>query len=357
MRALLCRAASLCLLLAMPAEASAQSDPGVIRATPPSAPPRVIVIVPAPRAAVIERALLLIRGELAGVGLGAEVREQAPAGVAPVSDGVYGVLSLEAIGSTTVIRAYAPGDAKPIVANVDADEAGVDAEVIAVRAVETLRAAVLQFAQAHQEGLPDAVRGFAQLPKAPAPAPRAPPPRPRPPPPAPLQTPPLQVFFGPELTWQPRLLPSLGAQGGFILGPRWGFVALGFESTLYRSELSAPAGRAEISRRVLALQLGARFRLARNWEVTTRAGTGYASYAISGKPEPGYLGLAPSHGSLIVSAGVGAAYYFRRELGVYLNLAGGVALNAPIVRIAGDEASSLDRPSFAISSGALLGIF
>ena len=343
MRALLCRLASICLLLGGAPELEARAD----------TPPRVIVVAPAPRAAVVERALLLIRGELAGEGLSAEIRAEEPP-TTPVAVGVYGVLWLDAGGSTTVIRAFAPGDPRPIVANVDAGDAGVDAEVVAVRAVETLRAAVLQFAQAHRDGLPEAVRGFAQLPKATPPAehpPSPPPTLPRP------RVATGQAFIGPELAWQPHLSPSVGARAGLSVGPRWGFVAAGFESTLYRSKISADAGHAELSRQVVFLELGARFQWASVWEVTTRAGAGYAHYAVAGTPTPGYLGLELDHESMLASLGVGGAYYFGHTLGAYLNFGGSVALDAPNVRIADQAEATLDRPSFAVSSGLLVAVF
>jgi hypothetical protein len=337
MRALLRRVASVFVWLAWASHASA------------SAPPRVIVVARAPREARIERALLLIRGELAGVGLSAEIRDVAPESV-PVSSGVYGLVSLEEQGTVTEIRAFAPGDPKPIVASVDSADADVDAEVIAVRAVETLRAAVLQFAQTHELGLPDAVRGFAQLPKSAKPEAHAPPP-------PHSTTPVLQGFLGPELAWHPHLVPSLGAQGGLVAGPRWGFVAASFESTLYRSRISASAGHADVARRVISLEFGARFRVARVWEVTTRAGAGYASYGVRGEAEPGYLAASVDHQSVVLSLAVGSAYYFGRALGLYLNVGGGVALDAPNVRIAGEDQSTLDRPSLVVSSGALVTIF
>jgi hypothetical protein len=353
MRALLCRVASVFLLLAQFAETEAQA----------SDPPRVLVVAPTPRSSVVERALPLIRGELAGEGLSAEIRDDDPQKT-PVPQAAYGLLSLETNGSTTVIRAFAPGDPKPIVANIDADDAGVDAEVLAVRAVETLRAAVLQFAQAHQEGLPDAVRGFAQLPKATAtPAAPKPPPPPRPRPPA--QPRParsrtastVQAFLGPELAAQPRLTPSVGAEGGLIVGPRWGFIGAAFESTLYRSRVSSSVGHADILRRALSLELGARFRVAQAWELSTRVGVGYADYAVKGKGTPGYVGVALDHRALVTSLALNGAYYFGRALGVYLSFAGAVALDAPVVQLAAKEQSTLDRPSLTVSSGALLTLF
>jgi hypothetical protein len=60
---------------------------------------------------------------------------------------------------------------------------------------------------------------------------------------------------------------------------------------------------------------------------------------------------------VVLSLAVGGAYYFGRALGVYLDIGGGVALDAPNVRIAGEDQSTLDRPSLVVSSGALVAIF
>ena len=323
-----------------------------------SAAPRVVVVAQPPRDARLERALLLIRGELAGVGLSAEILDKEPES-ADVAEGSYGLVSLEEQGSVTQIRAFAPGDPKPIVTSVDTAEAGVDAEVIAVRAVETLRAAVLQFAQTHEAGLPDAVRGFAQLRKPPAVATRdAEGTTTQPPPNAPRPIPPTaQLYVGPELVWQPRFVPSLGAQGGFVIGPRWGFVALGLESSLYDSDEGARAGHARVSRRLFSVQLGGRFAMSHAWEVTTRAGISYALFDVNGKPEPGYVGVDLTHHSAVLSLGVGGAYYFAPAFGAYLNVSGGVALDAPELRIAGEEVSTLERPSLSVSSGVLVAVF
>lgn len=350
MRAVLRSVVSGFVLFAIASHANASGNANA------SAPPRVVVVARQPRDAQLERALLLIRGELAGVGLSAEILEAEPES-ADVAEGCYGLVSLDEQGSVTRIRAFAPGDPKPIVASVDAAESGVDAEVIAVRAVETLRAAVLQFAETHEAGLPDAVRGFAQLPKRPqATVTQAAPVQPGPRDEHPfLNT--AQVYLGPELVLQPRLAPSLGVQGGLAAGPRWGFVAVGVESTLYDSVTKERAGQARISRRQFFLQLGGRFAMTRAWEVTTRAGVGYAMYSVNGKPEPGYVGVDLDHRSAVLSLAVGGAYYFARALGVYLDVTGGVALDAPELRIAGAEVGTLDRPSLSISSGVTLAVF
>ncbi|HEY4104711.1 MAG TPA: hypothetical protein VGM44_12510 [Polyangiaceae bacterium] len=315
-----------------------------------AAEPHVIVVVPEPRSALTEQALLLIRGELIAVGLRAEIRADLPSSNA-LGDGAYGLLLLEDDGSETRISAAPPGG-ESIVTSVDDRTAQADAEVIAVRAVETLRAAVLQYAKQHREGLPEVVSGFARLPKL-----EAAQTQPHPPERTTARTRWFELFVGPELTWQPRLTPNLGARAGFDLGPRWGFVAATFESTLYRFRADAAAGSAEISRRAFSLALGARFQPAKAWEISTRAGTGYAIYAAEGRAAPGFLGVSLHHMSPLALLGVGGAYYPLRSLAVYLDLSGAVALDAASVRIAGEERTALDRPSLEISSGAAICAF
>jgi hypothetical protein len=310
--------------------------------------PHVIIVVPEPRSALIEQALLLIRGELIAVGLGAEIRGDLPSSTA-ASDGAYGSLQLEDDGTETRISAASPAG-EAIVTSVDDRTAEADAEVIAVRAVETLRAAVLQYAKQHREGLPEVVSGFARLPKT-EPAPTRPPERQA------ARVPWLQLFVGPELAWEPRLTPNLGARAGVDLGPRWGFVAAAFESTLYRFRADAAAGDAEISRRALSLALGARFQPVKSWEIGTRAGAGYAIYSVAGRAAPGFRAVSRDHASPLALLGVGAAYYPLPALGVYLDLGGAVALDAASVLIAGEERTTLDRPSLEISSGVAICLF
>src|SRR6478735_6996120 len=106
------------------------------------------------------RALVLIRGELSAVGLEIQVHGPDDTSAAETSPDR---LSLDIRDGAIVVRVFAAGAQTPLVESVDLDGPEVTAEVIAVRAVEALRAARLL----------------------PSPAQKAPPPKPAPEPVAP----------------------------------------------------------------------------------------------------------------------------------------------------------------------------
>lgn len=306
--------------------------------------------------------LRLIRGELVGLGLDAELREDAaPAAVSAAPNGAYGALIVEASDSVLSVRAFAPGDPKPVVESIDLDSAGVDAEVAAVRAVETLRAALLPFAQAHRAELSAAARDFArvrELPDKPAASTARPATRP-----APAtrgerraRTPWVELAIGPSLSINANGPLLLGAQGGLLVGPSWGFLALTGESTLYRGELDGAAGHAELARRALAAELGARLWLGARWELTGRAGMGYSEYAVHGVAKPAYLAQDLRHHTAFFACALGGAYYFVPELGVFLLWSGQLSLDAARIRIAGRDVGTLDQPSSTLAAGLLLGV-
>ncbi len=106
-----------------------------------------------------------------------------------------------------------------------------------------------------------------------------------------------------------------------------------------KGSLAAPqferkAGSAQVSRRALFFQLGARLRLHQAWELNARGGLSYVHYAASGVAQPGYLGQELDTGTGAASLSLGAAYYFVRAFGVYLDLSGLVAFDAARVRLA-----------------------
>ena len=312
--------------------------------------PRVVVTAPSDASALLRESLVRAQGELSAVGLGADVELVPSTGrtvrpEARLRPGVYGLLDLEQHGMWLAIAAWAPGASVPVDARVNLARPGVTAEVIAVRAVETLRAAMLQFAEAERGAVPDAVRGFTRFTEAAA--------QPEPPPPSP----PLAFWAGPALSLHPGVSPDLGAQLGILVGPGRAFAAAAFESTLGDLHLEAEHGSADVRRQAVWLQLGARFRPARAWEVATRAGAGYAAFSIAGDGEPGYHGSTSTHGSLALMLGVSSVYWATRAFGLYGSVGGRLATDAPTVLIAEKQAITLDRPAFVISLGASVGVF
>jgi hypothetical protein len=316
--------------------------------------PRVVVTAPSDASALLEESLVRAQGELSAVGLGAEVelgpsRHGPPRRGVRLREGVYGLLELEQRGTSLWIHAWAPGASAPIDARVDLAGSGVTSEVIAVRAVETLRAAMLQFAEAERGAVPDAVRGFTRFASPAAGETRAEPDRP------PLSAP-LEFWAGPAVSLHAGVPPDLEAQVGVLAGPSRAFAAAAFETTLGDLHLEGEHGSADVRRRAAWLQLGVRFALASGWGIATRAGVGYVAFGIAGNAEPGYHATSITHGSIGLMLGVSGTYWATRQLGLYGSVGGRLATDAPTVLIAQRQAVTLERPSFVFSLGVSVGV-
>jgi hypothetical protein len=303
----------------------------------------------------LARALVLIRGELSALGLDVQVRAaDAVDSPSPALETTNERLSLDVKEGAIVVRVFAAGASVPLVESVDPDGPDVTAEVIAVRAVEALRAARLLPSQAQRAAAPKSTDELA-----PSAHPSAEIPPAEHPPAVPMvqAIPILQLSLGPSFVQNSQGLPQLSAHGAVLVGPRWGFVALGAEGSLSELAFERKAGSAQVSRRTLFLQLGARVRLHRAWEVNARGGVSYLHYTAKGAAAAGYLDRDLEHSTGAVSLSFGGAYYFVRAFGLYLDVSGLVAFEAARVRLGDQDVVSLDRPSVAIGAGVLLGAF
>jgi hypothetical protein len=358
-------------------------------------PARVLLVAPPDASSIVSEALVRAQGELFAVGLAS-----ARTGALPTDSGessadaaseaprlptdVYGLLVLEQREGAVIIHAWAPHATASLDARVDLGAPGVTAEVLAVKAVETLRAAMLQFARRERGAVPEAVRGFTKLPS-PEEAPKTTPPPKPPPKPKPPQTPPasdsagletptpgersasaldrsgvaapLGVWLGPQLAVEPGAGASLGGQLGLLVGPRWGFVAVAFDTTFGKLELDELEGDAQVQRRALTLQLGGRVRTARVWEAFARAGVGYAAFDVKGLGAEGYRGLHLTHESFTLQGNAGVGWWLTRSFGLYGSVGAVLALDAPSVRIAGRRVATLDHPAVFMSLGATAAVF
>lgn len=296
------------------------------------------------------RALVLIRGELSAVGLDLQVH-----GADEVASGTPDTsgdrLTLDVKDGTIVVRVFAAGAQAPLVESVDLDGPEVTGEVIAVRAVEALRAARLLPAPSQRPATP----------APPAPSPSAPRPVEHPPtdpvPVAPRarQVPLFELALGPTFVQNLQGLAQVSGHVALAVGPSWGFAALGAEGSLSGLDFDRNPGSARISRRTSFLQLGARAQLHGSWELNARAGINYLHYRANGSARAGYAAQDLEHDTAGVSLSVGGAYYFARVVGVYLDVGGLAAFDAARVRLADETVVTLDQPSFAAGFGLLLG--
>ena len=298
----------------------------------------------------LTRALVLIRGELSALGLEVQVRA-AEAADAPLSaaESSSERLTLEVKEGVIVVRVFTAKADAPLVESVDLDGPEVSAEVIAVRAVEALRAARLLPSPAQRDAA--AIQPVKRPSEKRAPEERAPEAR------IPEPIPSVQLWLGPTFVQNAQGFPQPSAQAAVLAGPRWGFVALGIEGSLAGLAFERAAGSAQVSRRRLFLQLGARVRLHRAWELNARAGVSYLHYSAKGVAGPGYLGRDLEHDTGAASLSLGGAYYFTRAFGAYLDLCGLLAFDAARVRLGNEDVVTLDHPSLALGAGVLLGAF
>jgi hypothetical protein len=334
----------------------------------------VVLSDPAPMPMLAE-ALVRVRGELAAAGLQADLRERKlsdPSEYKP-DPGVYGVLAFEQLGPVILIRAFGPAARTPITESVDTQSSAVNAEVLAVRAVETLRAAMVQQPGHDASDVPDAVRNFTRSaqtaetrpepdkPPEPPPEPVKPPPRPPAPKPKrvrPPSSPDVERrvigWLGAGLSLEPNASARSSGQLGVLAGPRWGFVAASFETSLTPLTLREPAGSASVTERAVTLAFGGRLKIASRLELFTRLAGGYAWYDVAGKAQDGYLGRHLRPRSPFAGLSVSTAYWLNDTFALALDAGTRLALDAPRVRIAGSDVVALDRPSFDASLTLLL---
>jgi hypothetical protein len=319
----------------------------------------VLVFRAEPPSPVLEEALLRVRGELAAVGLLVEVRpiEEAPRGDASAVQGTYGVLVLDQSANLVRIRAYSPDSAVPVEQQVDSTDPHVDPEVIAVRAVETLRAVMLEYARRARdkdEELPAPVSGFTRI----GPAPK----KERPPPlkasesqQAPLTTPVrpwLELRLGPDLSLDTTALaPSAGLSAAVRFRPDFWFLELGAGTSLLPAKLARAAGDVEVERTMLDLRGGMTFRPSQPFELFLSAGGGVASYGVSGRANAGFVGRSARHVSPLVTALFGCALWPSQNLGAYASALSAFPLDAPRVRVDAKDVATAKQPELAASIG------
>lgn len=346
-------------------------------------PARIVILRSQAADPLIDEALIRTRGELTGFGLESSVLHAEPDTLEHLPSfgaDVYGVLLLARSERGVEIRAYSPGSTQPLVQEIDPQKPGVNAEVVAVRAVETLRAALLEYAQraqAKEETLPPAVTAFAEdrpaerSPKQPepaAPSPPAPDVKPEPVPPqdtgprpvvvVPRERPKLRIWIGPAVSFDAEAAgrPGLGAEVGAAFEPAWLLVGLNASATLSPWRVEAAAGSATIQRRSAELHFGTRWALSRA-DIVPTVGAGLASYTVEGEANTGYRDRSANHLSGVFSVSLGTAYWFMHRLGVYLSLRGTAGTDAPVVRIDEREVITLERPTLSLSLGLIAGAY
>src|SRR5690606_17254810 len=108
-------------------------DPGRAKAETAG---RVLIVTTPDRNALLEEGLVRVRGELAAMGLSTEPRADGEPTRTQPSPAYQGALVCERFGTWLRIQAWNPEATMPVTQWIDASDPAVDAEVVAVRAVE-----------------------------------------------------------------------------------------------------------------------------------------------------------------------------------------------------------------------------
>jgi hypothetical protein len=239
---------------------------------------------------------------------------------------------------------------KTVVRRLRVGEAGNPAAVLAIRALELLRASLLEVAaREHRSGPklaapPDVMKWVEP----------ALPERASPPPP---------LFRGGTLgvgAVGAHGLRGIGAAVGptvrasYGIGSEW-LVRLNLAGPLLGPEVSAPAGSATVRQEYASLELG--------WASAPRPlgvlawiGAGAFDLQASGSAVPPYHSTSGGVLSFLSTTGVGGTLRLGSRLAFIADLAALVAFPRPYVSIGGRDAGSAAMPSLALSLGLVVGL-
>jgi hypothetical protein len=320
---------------------------------------RVLIVTSRESTALLDEGLVRVRGELAALGLATDLRLEGDAGseAKEAAQGFEGALVFERFGDWLRIQAWNPAAPAPVTQWIDASDPSVDAEVIAVRAVEALRAALLPY-----------LRSRAKLP-----APRAgDTPREQPPAPVVPQLPPHTLeplparhtrlhqgsfWIGPALGFDLGTnVIHLGGQLGFSYGTPTLLGAVRVEATRAELPVRAEAGEVQVTRFALLLDGRLKAPLMEQLDAHVALGGGAVHHRVRGIAGPGYSGQNAGHTSLSLLFELGAHYWFAPRIGAYLSASATLATDAPVVRMDRRPIATLGRPEIAFSSGMVLGL-
>jgi hypothetical protein len=338
-----------CLVIAVVAFAAEMLGPARARGAPsPQPPPKVILIRPPAAPAAVTEALVRLRGELVAAGFDAEVTELSLGAdvraslekLAPPSGGAATAL-------VAVVASADPGSAdlwvidrvtgKTVVRKVNASGADAPrvAEVLAVRAVELLRASFLELA-------------IATPPSAGAP----------PPPPVVVERFATATLEEADWTWA---VEAGGATADALGGP-WNAIlsvariehAFGrrlcarvtFAGLGTAARVDTPEGYVGLSQTVLLAEGLVRFRRGRRLEPMITLGAGALRLATDSHESAPYLAVSGGRWSAAADLGAGVRVPLRRhrfELGVEVHAL--AAQPYPTVRFFESDVSHAGRPT------------
>ncbi len=343
-----------------------------VRRTPVASEGQAAVVVEclSSRTQLLEEALIRARAEVTAAGLTVIVPQDRLTGaeVSPWRENpdVYGRLSFEQFGSVIRIEAISPGLDEPVVQNIDSEVPGVDAEVIAVRAVEALRAAMVQYAasadRARRE-LPAAVGRFARV-KSKATSRRDPGKKASRLPfrssserrPESRDGVLLSLWLAPEARVDLRAGEASG--GGRVQlygGADWYAVGVGVRQVWGLNSIARDEGSALTRRTDVELSVKLEGAVGSSTSVYVATNGGYRQYVIEGHAAAALTAFDRQHATAAVALELGAAQQLADQLGIFLGCGITAAADAPLLYFNGTRVAKLDRPSLWVSLGVIAG--
>lgn len=353
---------------------------GVACAQEEDAAPRVRIQRPPHAEALIDEAVVRMLGELTAVGLDVEIvhREgELPQAREPLPADTYGLVAFRSGSAAIHVDVWSPegGDAYSL--TVDTHEPGMNAEVVAVRAVEALRAKWLQYGELSGADLPKPVLEFARAKGPPPPVPQkakpvAPPrtkpaepaepaslqrPTPREPTfPSPASLWSWQLLLGPTLRLDDDTSSSVGLGGSLLIGRGAWFAGFSVSGGVLPAEIVDVAGSATVHDIRYLGVARAEVSVTQDFRGYLQGGLGFTRYSINasapnGAPLEARDSVETRFGGLLKA---GANWWLGEHLGFYADAELRGLLPAFRVRMDDRPVRTLGAPSAVLGLGISL---
>jgi hypothetical protein len=359
-------AVAILIMFATPRPARAQETTNAWDAAHASAAVTICVRSLGPSTTMTQEAVHRIEAELSASGFLVDVAESDTGAGCAANDP-----SIKLRPSPTGIDISAsagPGD-NPVLQTVNANDLTTTAELIAIRAVEGLRAAMIQALRRSPDGgdaAPESVRRFTrqQEDELPAPAEDLPPAVAQPEgalppesaPPggrrAPGPRPGLLLTLGGSAVWD-GATPGMNAAFGvaWLLPPL--ALGIGFDAGIVPGSWNAALGSVEVRPFGITGNVALRLPCGSSWECQLGVGAGLRQFSLSATSAPGVdppVTAQENHSSAVVMADALLAYFPTARWGLFLRGQCGTLLDAPSITVE-DATMTWGRPSIGITLG------
>jgi hypothetical protein len=324
---------------------------------------------------LVDEAVTRTLGELSALGLEVEVLHRAGATLArrqlPALDtGIHGLIAIYRFEGRVRVDAWAPSGGRALQLEFDPNERGVNAEVIAIRAVEALRTRWLQYERETAAALPGRVAKIARAngtPAADAPsklgAPSAPARRqPDAPPsdsstsaratePTPYR---LRAMLGFAFAAETIGTHHWTGDASFGVGYGAATLSLVLDSSITRFALSNAAGDVQGTRTRILLEVGTDVPLAERWVAFAALRVGMARYGLDASAAPGFIEHDTATRDLAGAAVGGIHYWARPNWGIHFGAEVNALAHALAIDAEDNELGRLGMPGLALRTGLSL---